>query len=308
VPTRRLSACIVNWNTKDDLRAGLAALYRFPYTRGDQEIVVVDNGSGDGSAGMVADEFPAVELVANPTNESFAHGTNQAVERASGDLILLLNPDVQVTAGVLDTLAEALMAHPDRAAVAPRLLYPDGQTQRSVRGFPEPLPLLADIFGLARLFPRSRLGAYRQTAFDYNRAGSAPQPMASCFLITRDAWDEIGPMDERFPLFFNDADWCLRARKAGRTIWYTPEAAVIHVGGGTTRRVRRAATWESHRALLRFYDKHYRATTSRPLYALMTALITLGAWARTGCWGKSLGRNGGETTPTSLHRELECEE
>jgi GT2 family glycosyltransferase len=168
------------------------------------------------------------------------------------------------------------------------------------------VPLLGAMTGWARLFPRSRLGAYRMSAFDYEHAGPAPQPMASCFLIARSAWEIVGAMDERFPLFFNDADWCLRAHRAGFTVWYTPEAAVRHGAGGTTRRVRKAAIWESHRALLRFYNKHYRAdATPRPLYTLLTALITLGAWARTGRWGEPLGRNGGETTPESLHRELE---
>ena len=272
---------------------------------GVQEVIVVDNASADGSAAMVAAEFPAAVLIANATNENFARGTNQAVAGATGELILLLNPDVQVPAGALDTLATTLENRHDLAAVAPRLVYEDGRTQASVRGFPEPWVLLWDILGLARLFPRGLFGAYRQAAFDYDRAGPAPQPMASCFLIARSAWERIGPMDERFPLFFNDADWCLRADRAGYLVWYTPDATVTHGGGGTTKRVRKAATWESHRALLRFYAKHYRRTTPRPLYALLTALIVLGAWARTGRWGESLGRDGGETTPEILARELE---
>ena len=306
VPIRPvLSVCIVNWNTVADLRVCLQSLREHPFTGGAQEVIVVDNASADGSAAMAAAEFPQVALIANPANENFARGTNQAVAQATGDLILLLNPDVQISPGALDTLAEMLGGRPRCAAVAPRLAYADGRTQASVRGFPEPWALLWDILGLGRLFPRGRFGAYRQAAFDYDRAGPAPQPMASCLLIARAAWNEIGPMDERFPLFFNDADWCLRAWRAGCSIWYTPDATVTHGGGGTTKRVRKAATWESHRALLRFYDKHYRRTTPRPLYALLTLLIILGAWARTGRWGESLGRNGGETTPESLARDLE---
>ncbi len=300
-----LSICIVNWNTKDDLRACLIALGDNPYRRGTQELVVVDNASADGSAAIVAAEFPDVVLIANAANENFAHGTNQAVKAATGDLLLLLNPDVVVTEGALDAMVAALVGHPKRAAVAARLVYPDGRTQASVRGFPDPLPLLGAMTGLARLFPNSVFGAYRKANFDYDHAGPAPQPMASCFLISRSAWRDVGPMDERFPLFFNDADWCLRAHRMGYTIWYTPDATVNHGGGGTTRRVRIPAIWESHRALLRFYDKHYRDRTGRLLYLLLTILITLGAWVRTGRWGELLGRNGGETTPQSLRRELE---
>ena len=329
----------------------LQSLREHPYTGGEQEVIVVDNASADGSAAMVATEFPEVVLIANAANENFARGTNQAVVQATGDLILLLNPDVQMSQGALDTMAakfdsitmedrlmygiyllaqlkkdiknpsvrQAAETYPNphsevsangqgamnrKAAVVPRLLYPDGQTQASVRGFPEPWLLLWEIIGLARLFPRM-FGGYRSGNYNYESDGLAPQPMASCLLIRREVWDEAGPMDERFPLYFNDVDWCLRVRDSCHWILYTPDAAVTHGGGGTTKRVRKAATWESHRALLRFYDKHYRATTPRPLYALLTTLIIVGAWARTGRWGESLGRNGGETTPESLARDLE---
>ncbi len=112
--------------------------------------------------------------------------------------------------------------------------------------------------------------------------------MTSCLLVARRAYESVGPLDERFPLFFSDVDWCLRAWRAGWTIGYTPEATVVHQGGASTRQIRRAAIWESHRALLRFYDKHYKSQIPRPLYALIRAAVTLGAWARTGRWGRKL--------------------
>lgn len=306
-PLPHLSVCIVNWNTRDDLRECLLALAEHPFTRGMQEIIVVDNGSADGSAAMVRNEFPDAVLIANPDNESYARGTNEALSCVlGGDRLLLLNPDARVTAGALDHLSDTLDADPALAAVGARLIGDDGATQPSVRGFPAPWPLLWDILGLARLFPDSRvLASYRMPYFDYDRACDAPQPMASCFLIARKAFEAIGGMDERFPLYWNDVDWCLRAWDAGFRIAYTPDAVVIHSGGGTTRKVRRAAIWESHRALLRLYAKHYKAKTPSLLYILLMALITLGAWARTGRWGESLGRDGGETTPESLAREME---
>lgn len=291
------------------------SLAKYPFGAGQTETIVVDNASADDSAEMVRTEFPDVRLIANTTNQNYAAGTNQALTAATGDFLLLLNPDVEFTAGALDALVTCLVTHAEDGAVAAKLVYPDGRTQASVRGFPEPWPLLYDIVGLARLFPRSqRFAAYRQTFFDYEADGPAPQPMASCFLISRTALKKVGSMDERFPLYFNDVDWCLRCWDVGLGIRYCAEAVVIHKHGGTTRRVRKAAVWESHRALLRLYEKHYRGgaggqvrRTPAPLYAFLTALITLGAWLRTGRWGKQLGRDGGETTPESLHRELERE-
>ena len=305
---RRLSACIVNWNTRDDLRSCLRALADNPFTRGEQEVVVVDNASADDSARMVREEFPGVRLIANAANENYARGTNQALAAATGDLLLLLNPDARVTPGALDALAAFLEERPAEAGgVAPRLVHEDGSVQASVRGFPTPAAVLWDMTGLSRVFRNSRtFGAWRHTFFDYGtRAAPAPQPMASCLLVPRRVFEAVGPMDERFPLYFNDVDWCLRAREAGFTLWYTADATVVHGYGGTTKRVRKAAVWESRRAMLRLYAKHYRGRTAAPLYRLATALITLDAWRRTGRWGESLGKDGGETTPESLHRELE---
>ena len=296
-----LSALIVHWNTAPDLRACLQALRDHPYTGGTQEVIVVDNASADGAAAMVRAEFPEVRLLANPANELYARGVNQAADAATGDLFLLLNPDAAVRAGTLDTLAAFLESLPDAAAVAPRLVYESGETQRSVRGFPSPAALLGEFLLLSRLFPRSRWAAWRMPTFDYDKPGEAPQPMASCFLMRRDAWVKIGAMDERFPLYFNDADWCFRAQGAGYRIYYTPEAVCAHGYGGTTKRVRRAAVWESRRAMLRFLGKHYARSTP----AVLTALITLDAWRLTGRWGQSLGAWGGETTPDGLRRELE---
>jgi len=305
----RLSVCVVNWNTREDLRECLAALHVNPITGGDQEVIVVDNASADQSAEMVAAKFPSAHLIANRTNANFAHGTNQALAAAAGDYLLLLNPDAQVTPGALDHLIAAFSNPlPRTGAVAAKLVFEDGYVQASVRGFPYPVAVLYDIVGLSKVFPKSpTFAAYRQTFFDYEKAQPAPQPMASCFLISREAYETVGGMDERFPLYFNDVDWCLRCQDAGFGIWYEPKAVVIHGGGGTTKRVRKAAVWESHRALLRLYAKHYKGKTPSLLYALITNLVTIGAWVRTGRWGESLGKDGGETTPESLHTELERE-
>lgn len=305
--THRVSVLLVHWNTAPDLRECLQALREHPFMGGEQEIIVVDNASTDGAAAMVRESFPEVVLIANPANELYAHGVNQAAGAATGDLLLLLNPDATVQAGTLDTLAAFVQTKPDAAAVAPRLVYQSGETQLSVRGVPFPDALLGEFLLLSRLFPRSRWAAWRLPAFDYERQSEAPQPMASCFLIRREAWEKVGGMDEAFPLYFNDADWCLRAYHAGYKIYYTPEARATHGYGGTTKRVRNAAVWESRRAMLRFLGKHYRDTTPAPTLWLLTALITLEAWARTGRWGQTLGKWGGDTTPDGLRGELERE-
>lgn len=303
-----LSVLLVHWNTRDDLRESLEALRDFPYSHGDQEVIVVDNASEDGAAQMVRESFPETRLLANPENELYAHGVNQCAAVATGDFLLLLNPDAQVGAGTLDTLASFLGSHPDAAAVAPKLVHENGTVQKSVRGFPTPVALLGEFLLLSRVWKGSKTWAgWRLPLFDYNSPGEAPQPMASCFLIRREAWQTVGAMDERFPLYFNDADWCLRAYNAGYRIYYTPDTAATHGYGGTTKTVRRAAVWESRRAMLRFLGKHYADKTAPVLLGLLTILITLDAWVRTKRWGQVLGKWGGETTPDGLRLELERE-
>ena len=153
-----------------------------------------------------------------------------------------------------------------------------------MRGFPDPLPVLWEYCGLSRLLPRSRVfGAYRMTFFDYDKAAEVDQPMGTFLMIPRPAFAQVGLMDLQFPIFFNEVDWCWRAkREHGWSIWYTPDAAVTHYGGGSTRQVKPAMIRESHRSLLRFYDKHYRGRLFPPLLWLIRAAVRLNEWRRVG--------------------------
>ncbi len=273
-----LSVCIVNWNTRDYLRECLTALFAYPPQGTDLEVIVVDNASVDGSAEMTAAEFPQVYLIASRENVGYAQGNNEALVRAKGDWVLLLNPDAVVRRSALTCALRFGREHPDAGAIGARLIEPNGETQRSLRSFPDPGPVLWEYLGLARRFPRSRIfGAYRMTYFDYDRPGEADQPMGTFLLIPRRALDDVGLMDTQFPIFFNEVDWCWRAkREKGYKIYYTPEAEVTHYGGGSTRQAKVRMIRESHRALLRFYEKHYIASIAPPVYWLITKAVLWG--------------------------------
>lgn len=251
-----LSVLIVNWNTRDLLRACLASLRRFPPTAETVEVIVVDNASADGSAEMVREEFPEAILVASPTNTGYARGNNLAFARAQGDRLLTLNPDTEVQSGTLDGALAALDEHPHVGAVSVRLFGPDGRTQRSVRGFPTLLGILGDLLKL-RSGP---FDAYRLARFDYDREGPAPQPMGTFLLFRRAALEAVGdpkaPFDESFPIFFNEVDLLERLAKAGWPAWYTPRVSLIHHGGESTKQLRKPMIWESHRSLVRYFRKH----------------------------------------------------
>ena len=133
---------------------------------------------------MVRERFGWAELTANAENRYYAGGNNQAMEQAVAPLVLLLNSDVRIPPGGLRDLVEWMAQHPRAGAVAPRLVYPDGRSQRSCRSFPDPDAVIYEMLGLSRLFPRSRrFGKYRMTWWDHDDERPVDQPMASAFLI-----------------------------------------------------------------------------------------------------------------------------
>ncbi len=250
-----LSVLIVNWNTRDLLRACLASLAANPSSE-PTEIVVVDNASSDGSADTVKAEFPEVRLVASDRNTGYAGGNNLAFGAAQGDWLLTLNPDTELLPGTLDCAIQVLKDNPRCGCVGIRLIGPDGETQRSVRGFPSFLGILGDVLRL-RFGP---FDSYRLARFDYELEQTAPQPMGTFLLFRREALQDVGdpqrPFDEEFPIFFNEVDLLLRLRKAGWSCLYTPRARIRHHGGESTKQVRKSMIWESHRSLVRFLRKH----------------------------------------------------
>lgn len=278
-----LSVVIVNWNTGDYLKECLKSLQPWlkPEAPLKVEVLVVDNASSDGSTFLVQQDFPQVKLIANEENRGWAGGNNQGIQESRGRYILLLNPDTLLLPGSLDHLVQFLEDHPEAGAVAPKLLYPDGTVQPSLRSFPYPCYLFYDSIGLSRLFPKSRkFSAYRMGYFQYDKVVEVDQPMGSALLLRRSALEEVGLIDEDFPIFFNDVDWCYRAKQKGWKIYFLPEAQIIHYGGQSTRQVRPQMILESHRSLVRFYQKHWKNQFHPLVYWFLLQLIQLGMWIR----------------------------
>lgn len=275
-----VSVLIVNWNTKWHLRRCLYSLMDSA-SKFALEIIVVDNASTDGSVEMVQREFPQVKLIANKLNIGYAAANNQGAKLANGLYFLLLNPDAEVTSQAIDKMLAFAETHPDVGAIAPKLIYPDGRLQPSVRSFPMPAALLFSALGLDKLFPKSKLlGRYRMTWFGYDEVAEVDQPMSSALLVRREAWEQIGGMDESMPIFFNDVDFCWRLKKRGWQIYFLPDAIVVHHHGASTRLLGIGKALETHKGLLRFYDKHFRPLLPAPLYCLLRSFIAFGGLLR----------------------------
>lgn len=276
-----LSILIVNWNTRDLLRACLASLRQHPYA--DDCIIVVDNASTDGSADMVRKEFPGAVLIEPGANTGYARGNNLAFAAADSPYLLTLNPDTQVFEGTLALAVAALKGRPSHGYLGAKLISPDGSTQASVRGFPTFLGLLGDWTGLGAR-NAGPLDSYRLTRFDYDAPQAAPQPMGTFLLFRREALEAVGspnaPFDEAFPIFFNEVDLLKRLDEAGWPGWYDPDVRVLHHHGASTRQVRKAMIWESHRSLVRYLTKHAPHPLANAGYRGLALLIYLAALIR----------------------------
>lgn len=275
MPGYDLSVCIVTWNTRELLARCLRTLQA---AHGSLRVqtVVVDNASADGTAQMVAEKFPQVQLIANAQNRFYAAGNNQALQAAQAPLKLLLNSDIEVPPDGLEALVAFMAQHPQAGAVAPRLVYPDGRLQRSCRTFPDPDIVLYQALGLSRLAPNSRIfGKYKMTWWDYADERPVDQPMASALLVRSEALEQVGVFDEQFPMYFNDVDLCRRLWDGGWEVWYTPQVSYVHHHGASTRQVRREMIAESGRSFLRYYRKHYRGRVSWPAYMAATCALRM---------------------------------
>lgn len=275
---------VVTYNSKEDIGACLQAVQGCPVGV-TVNTVVVDNASTDGTAEIVAREFPEVQLIRNDKNQYYAAANNQGAAIGAEEYILLLNPDVQLGENTLYELVDYLKRNPEVAAVAPKLFFPDGRVQHSVRRFPTYSILWLEISGLCRLFPRrAKTSGWRMDLQQVNSPLEVDQPMASCFLVRRSVWESLQGFDERFPMFFNDVDFCYRLKTSGGRIVYLPKVTALHRGGASTRSVKTRMIWFSHLGFLRFLRKHHRGPIDLFKYVLAIPLVVLVAALRSLIW------------------------
>jgi GT2 family glycosyltransferase len=256
--TADLSVCIVTYQACGLLRDCLHSLYKNASGL-DLEAIVVDNGSTDGVAEMLRQEFPQVQLIENPANAGYTRPMNQSLRAATGRYLLQLNPDTLILPGALEALLAFIEVHPEAGICGPKVLNRDRTLQKPCRrGEPRPLAVISYFTGLSRLFPRSRLfGGYLLNYLDEDQLHEVAGVSGSCMLVRRETVTEIGYLDERFFAYQEDADYCFRARQAGWKVFYVPQAQIVHYGGqGGSRVEPYRSIWEWHRSYFLFYRKH----------------------------------------------------
>jgi hypothetical protein len=252
-----LSIVIVSYNGREYLRRCLRSLLE--RTRGlEYEVVVVDNASQDGSADMVAAEFPSVRLLRRPSNAGLSTALNQGIRLSGGEMTVLLNPDVELQDNPFPVMAQYLRDHPEVGILGPRILDDDGSLQLSCRRFPTFSVVFFNRYSLlTRLFPRNPFSTrYLMTAFDHTRATEVDWLSLACWMAPRRLFDEVGFLDEGYFLYGEDVDFCQRVHRAGRKVVYFPEVSVVHRIGGSTSSLPNRSVVERHRSMWRYYRKY----------------------------------------------------
>jgi hypothetical protein len=267
----RASLVIVNWNAGAALRGCLASVFSGEGADQDQ-VILVDNASTDGSQQGLTATYPALELIQNARNVGFARAVNQGLRAARAPFAVLLNPDVVLEPSAVSRLVEFMTTHPEAGAAGPRLLDRDGAIQGSARRDPSAWTAL---FGrsapLTRLFPNNPVSQRELPALSADVAVPIEVDWVSgaCLIARRTAWEETGLLDERFFLFWEDADWCRRFRQAGWRVYYVPTAGGTHFVGVSRARRRLGSIRDFHVSAYRYYRKHQARHALHPLSLLV---------------------------------------
>jgi hypothetical protein len=258
--TPELSVILVNYNAGPELRRALQSIAD-DLSGISWQAIIVDNASTDGSPAIVEEFAPRVRLLPNTDNVGFARGVNQGVAASASPLVLIMNPDCRLVPGAFATLRKVLMRRADCAIVGPCILDPDGTVQGSARGDPN---MFTGLFGRSTLLRRVMPGlavSKRNVVIDEPRRAGQDSVVVdwlsgACLLARREAFERIGGFDERYFLYWEDADLCRRLRATGYHVRYVPSALAVHRVGHSSRRARAAAIRAFHDSAYLYYITH----------------------------------------------------
>jgi GT2 family glycosyltransferase len=238
------------------------------------EILVVDNASTDGSSEMVRDEFPQIHLIANDENRGFTAANNQGLTLSQGRLLLLLNPDTEIVGDALATMLRYAHAHREVGGLGPRLLNTDGSSQASRRRFPTFSTALVESTVVQEWWDDNRvLRRYYMADTPDDGIQRVDWVVGACLLVRRQAYEQVGGLDEGFFMYSEELDWCRRIKAAGWRVVYYPAAQVVHYEGKSSEQAVPARHINFQRSKIRYFRKYHG-----PVVATALRLCLLGTY------------------------------
>jgi len=275
----KLSIIIVSWNclgylTKC-LNSILSSSISFPL-----EIIIIDNASSDGTVEVIKSAYPLIKLIANQSNLGFPRACNQGLKASAGSFLLLLNPDTELHPETLEKSINFLERHPEIGLMGVKIKRPDGRIQlHGGRAFPSLFSLLSNSLGLDRAFPSLKIFSSPDLTFwDHSSSQEVDMISGTFMLFPRQVYEELGGLDERLPLFFEDMEYCWRVKQSGRKIYYLAETEIIHHSGISSTQAPSfwitSLKYEANRLMLRHMGRGGEAA----LYPLLIFLLSPGRW------------------------------
>ncbi len=270
----KLSVIIVNYNVKYFLEQCLHSVIK-AIEHIEAEVFVVDNNSVDGSCLMVSEKFPSVILIENKINTGFAVANNQAIKLSKGEYVLLLNPDTMVEEDTFTKVIGFMDEHPDAGGLGVKMIDGKGTfLPESKRGFPSPMVAFYKIFGLSRLFPKSkRFNHYHLGYLDKNQVHEIEVLAGAFMLMRRQTLDKVGLLDEDYFMYGEDIDLSYRIIKGGYKNYYYPHTAIIHYKGESTKKGSVNYVKMFYNAMAIFAKKHLSQKNARIFSAIINFAI-----------------------------------
>jgi GT2 family glycosyltransferase len=264
-----MDVVLVNRDTREHLLDALPTVL----AESPRRVVVVDNGSSDGSAAAVRERFPSVEVIARADNPGYGAAANQGIAACPAPFVLLLNSDVLLQPGALGALSSHLQSHPRAGLAGPRLVDPDGRLQPSCAPFLGSFRMIVEKSPLGRLL--ARVPPVRERWLlrwsSHDRPRVVPWVLGAALAIRREAFEQVGGFDPSFYMYAEEVDLCWRLREAGWETHFAPVATIAHVGGASTAAVREEMERRRVESARRFYRLHYSRGHVLALEALIRA-------------------------------------
>ena len=282
-----ITLSIVNTNNRELLRRCLDTI-RSTVQRPTYEVIVVDNASSDGSAEMVRSDYPEFRVICNSRREGYGSSHNRAIREATGNYVLILNEDMEMLAGAIDTMVAKADSIADLGVLGCRILNADRSLQHSCFRFPT---LSQELF--EAMFPYTlmlRTSRMRSKMYDWTHDEDRDVDivLGCCMLLPRSAIERVGSFDPAFFVYSEEHDLCRRMRDAGLRVRFTPQAEMIHFGGETSKRMSLKMALIQLDSRTRFFRKHYGVLSA----FLFRLIVLLGAALRSVGWGVRLLRRG----------------